>query len=122
METRDQTTGKRVKGIGISVLLAALLVASAAPSWAWGGRGYGGVHRFGGPRIVVGIGGPFWGPYAYPSSAPYTYPPVVVVPSTPLAVASPPPAAGSYCEHPTGYYPYVQQCPGGWRPVAPPPH
>src|SRR5215469_2589044 len=36
METGDQTTGKRVRWIGISVLLAALLVASATPSAAWG--------------------------------------------------------------------------------------
>jgi hypothetical protein len=120
MDTRDRTMGKRAKWIGISVLLAALLVTSAAPSSAWGGRGYGGVHRFGGPRIVIGVGGPFWRPYAYPYSSPYTYPPVLVAPATPPVVAPPPPASGYYCDHPTGYYPYVQQCPGGWRLVVPP--
>lgn len=151
METRDKTTGTRVTWIGISVLLVALLVVSAGPSAAWGGRGFGGFHggrgfggfhggfhhgfhRFGGSRIAIGVG-PFWGPswgwgpygypYGYPYSYPYGYPygssPIVVAPSTALSVAPPPPASWYYCENPTGYYPYVQQCPGGWRPVAPTP-
>jgi len=64
---------------------------------------------------------PYWGPYAYPYGYPYGYPPTVVAPSTELSVAPPPPASWYYCENPTGYYPYVQQCPGGWRPVAPTP-
>src|SRR2546428_12259210 len=31
------------------------------------------------------------------------------------------PSVWYYCANPQGYYPYVQQCPGGWRPVAPTP-
>jgi hypothetical protein len=110
------------------VVLAALLLASAGPSDAWSGHGgfhrgfHGGFHRFGGPRIGIGIGiGPFWAPFW----APYAYPPVVVAPppqvyvqpSPPVAAQPPPPASWYYCEHPQGYYPYVQQCPGGWRQV-----
>jgi len=139
MDTSDKTTGKRSKWMAIGVLLTALLVASAGPSNAWGGRGFGGFHsgggfggfhggfhRFGGPRIAIGVGvgpfwGPYWGPYAYPYGYPYAYPPVVVAPSTELSVAPPPPASWYYCDNPAGYYPYVQQCPGGWRPVAPTP-
>ena len=77
MDTGAKTTGKRSKWLGTIVLLAALLVASAGPSYAWRGRGFGGFHggfhrgfhRFGGPRIAIGVGpfwGPDWGPYAYP--------------------------------------------------------
>ena len=128
MDAGDKTTGKRSTWMGIIVMLAALLMASAGSSYAWGGRGFGGFHRgfhrFGGPRIAIGVGpfwGPYWGPYAYPYGYPYGYPPTVVAPSTELSVAPPPPASWYYCENPTGYYPYVQQCPGGWRPVAPTP-
>jgi hypothetical protein len=52
---------------------------------------------------------------------------VVILPSTqvyvqPSAPAQPPPAASwYYCDGERGYYPYVQQCAGGWRPVAPTP-
>lgn len=28
---------------------------------------------------------------------------------------------GYYCEEAKAYYPYVQQCPGGWRQVTPTP-
>ena len=52
-------------------------------------------------------GGPVWGPwpswYAYPAPgyAPAQY--------------------WAYCQSPEGYYPYVQDCPGGWIPVPPTP-
>ena len=76
--------------------------------------------------MFLGVGsswGPYWGPYG----APDDYSPVVVAPpavyvepSAPGAAPPPPPAWYS-CDNPQGYYPYVQQCPGGWRPVAPTP-
>ena len=134
MNTGDKLTGKRLTWMGILVMLVVLLVASATPSAAWGGRGFrgfhGGFHRgfhgFGGPRLAIGVGiGPFWGPYwgsyTYPYAYPYAYPPVVVAPSTQLSVAPPPQGSWYYCDNPAGYYPYVPQCPGGWRPVAPTP-
>src|SRR5205823_3275075 len=128
MDTGAKTTGKRSKWLGTIVLLAALLVASAGPSYAWRGRGFGGFHggrgfggfhggrgfggfhggfhrgfhRFGGPQIAIGVGpfwGPDWGPYAYPYGYPYGYPPTVVAPSTELSVAPPPPASWYYCEN-----------------------
>src|SRR5437879_12708388 len=142
MHTGDKTPGRRSTWIRIIVMVVGLLVASAGPSSAWGGRGFGGFHGgfhrgfhggfhrgfhgFGGPRIAIGVGiGPFWGPYwgsyAYPSPYPYAYPPMVVATSDPLSVAPPPQASWYYCDNPRGYYPYVHQCPGGWRPVAPTP-
>jgi hypothetical protein len=98
------TMRTKQKWVGIIVVLAALLFASAGVGHAWGGghgfgghgfgfhgfhhgfHHFGGFHRFGGPRIGIGIG-PFWGPYwgAYPY--PYAYPPVVV---TPPPVYTPP--------------------------------
>jgi hypothetical protein len=96
------------------------------------GRGYG--YGFG-----VYLGGPgWWGPgyypgYYYPPPY-YAYPPAVVtVPTTPPvyiergeAQAAPAPDQGSqnwwyYCANPSGYYPYVKQCPGGWQRVSPQP-
>jgi hypothetical protein len=96
----------------------------------------GGMEAGGGEALglVIGIGvGPFWGPYWGPYwgsyAYPYVYPPVVTVPSTqgyvqpsaPAAAQPPPPAYWYYCDDARGYYPYVQQCPGGWRAVAPTP-
>lgn len=142
MGNGDKTTAKKPKWMGMIVMLAALLLASTVPSYAWGGHGFrgfhggfhgfggfrGGFHGFGGPRIAIGIGpfwGPYWGPYAYPYGYPYgypyAYPPVVVAPSTQVSFQPPPQASWYYCDNPRGYYPYVQQCPGGWKPVAPTP-
>jgi hypothetical protein len=113
--------------------------------WHGGHRGgWHGGHGWGGTRFGIGIGiGPFWGPYwgpywggywrpyasGYPYAYPYGYPPVVTVPSTqlsvqpsaPAAAQPPPPAYWYYCDQAKGYYPYVQQCPGGWRAVTPTP-
>jgi len=105
---------------GIALLAAALL--GAAPAFAHG-------------RVHLGLGfnfGPYWGPYWGPAYYPppyYYYPPPMVV-----APASPPvyvergeqPQSQSYwyyCETSRGYYPYVKECPGGWKavPPAPPP-
>ena len=119
------------------LVLAIGLCGSAGSSYAWGGHGFRGFHGgfhghfhgFRGPRITVGIG-PFWGPYWGwgPYWAPYVYPPVVapapvIVPSAPAVVVPPAASAPSwyYCENPRGYYPYVSQCPGGWRAVPPTP-
>lgn len=125
MNYRHNVTGKKPKWMGMLVLLAALLLASAVPGYAWRGHhGFGGPHFFFSPGIVVPFG-PFWGPYWVP----YGYPPLVVEPppqiyvqpSPPVVAQPPPPSYWYYCENPPGYYPYVQQCPGGWTQVAPTP-
>ncbi len=84
--------------------------------------------------VVGGI----WYPYPrpiYPYPNPYI-PPTVVVEQPPVYVqqqpAPPAPAAAPaqpqsqnwyYCEQSNGYYPYVRECPGGWKtvPAEPPP-
>jgi hypothetical protein len=94
------------------------------------GHGFRGPHRFGGPRvfirpsIVVPFGAywaPYWEPYGYPPVVVAPSPRVYVEPSPPVAAEPPPPSYWYYCEDSQAYYPYVQQCPGGWRPVTPTP-
>ncbi|MBF0427134.1 MAG: hypothetical protein HQL66_15080 [Magnetococcales bacterium] len=88
-------------------------------------------------RVDVVIGAPYWGPYPYSY---YYYPPPVIVErppvyiqQQPVVITAPPPApvasapAASegqfwyYCTAAKGYYPYVKECPGGWRKVSPRP-
>ena len=125
MRDRPAVTVKGLKWLAMMVLLTALLLVSAVP-------GYARVSVFIGPGVVVPFGpfwAPYWAPYAYPYGYPYALPPVVVAPpprvyvqpSPPAAAAPPPPSYWYYCEGSQAYYPYVQQCPGGWRPVTPTP-
>lgn len=114
---------------------------------AYGGHahrgGYGGSWRGGGwgwwgPSVVLGaaLAAPFWGypygyPYAYPYGYPYAYPYGYPAYSSPVVVDSSPQTyiqqdiqvqqLWYYCQNPQGYYPYVQECPGGWQPVSPQP-
>jgi len=140
MDSEHKTTTRRGQWLASFGILVVLLMMSPVPGYAFRGHGFRHGHGFhhghgfrhGGvfirPSIVFPIGpyvGSYWGPYAYP----YAYPPVVVE-SPPQVYVQPapqesaqPPAQSSwyYCEESQGYYPYVQQCPGGWRPVAPTP-
>ncbi len=145
MRNGHEATGTRQKGSVLLALLVALLVTSAVPGYAQrGGHGGGpggprfgpggprfgpggpgfrpggpgfrpGGPRFLGPRLGVSIW-PYWDPYW----APYDTPPIVVAPP-PQVYVEPALPTWYYCDNPPGYYPYVQQCPGGWRPVTPPP-
>lgn len=136
---------RRRMWIGVLVMTAVLLVISTGPGHADRGghgykeygyrshghrghwhRGHGFHHGYRGPRVRVGIGiGTFWGPYW--GGGPYwphdAYPPVVVAPAPRVYVAPapPPPTYWYYCDAAQAYYPYVQQCPGGWRQVLPTP-
>lgn len=81
-------------------------------------------HGWHGPRYGWWwIVGPTWFYYnvpVYPYPPVYTAPPVIVQPSAPTG---PPPAQyWYYCHEPSGYYPYVTHCPGGWQavPATPP--
>ena len=61
----------------------------------------------------------------YPYPDPYNYVPlqtVVVQPPAPEPLAPQPQQYWYYCDTPSGYYPYVATCPGGWRavPATPP--
>ena len=111
------------KWVAGAMLIAAAL-AGAAPASAHGGG-----------RVHFGLGlnfGPYWGPYwgpawYYPPPYYYTPPPVVVAPPAPQNYVerndSPSQGYWYYCEASRGYYPYVKQCPAGWKavPAAPPP-
>jgi hypothetical protein len=121
MYNEHKTRTTRWQWLTILGIVVALLMTSPVPGYAWR-RGYVFIR----PSVVVPFG-PYWGPYY---GEPYPYPPVIVtsppqvyVQPAPQTPNPPPPAAAYwyYCEDPQGYYPYVQQCPGGWQPVAPTP-
>ena len=139
---RHEARGTLQQWVRVIVILATMLFTSAIPGHAWGGGGHGGGghgfhgghgwrgHGWRGAGVTVGVG-PYWGlygwpygyPYAYPYAYPYTYPSQIYVqPSQQLSIEPPSsPPVWYYCDNPQGYYPYVQQCPGGWRTVAPSP-
>lgn len=87
-------------------------------------------HRHGRVRSTVVFSvGPYFGPLWYPpvvvQPAPYIsvrpVPYIYVQPAPQVVAPQPQPQYWYYCEDSQGYYPYVQQCPSGWRPVAPTP-
>jgi hypothetical protein len=127
------------KRIGMLLMLVALTVGSALPAYAsYGHRGYGyrgygyrgykhggyGYRGYGhyhsrGPSFSIVV--PFGLPYFYPPVV-VAPPPVYVQPQPQVYVQPPPPQPyWYYCDNPQGYYPYVAQCPGGWRAVPPTP-
>lgn len=72
----------------------------------------------------------YWGPrYGYDYPPPYYggYPPAYVAPAPPVYVErdAPPqpvePVWWYWCGEANAYYPYVKECPGGWRRVPPQP-
>jgi len=121
-----------------AVFVLAATASASALAWHHGGHTHFGVF----------IGGPgYWyPPYYYPPYySAYSYPPLVGAPSSPPVYveqgdgssAEPPSQSSSqpqsampstsqsdswyYCAGAKAYYPYVKECPGGWRPVAPQP-
>ena len=105
---------------GLALAAAGVLGAGSAMAW----------HH--GPRVSLGFTfGPYWGPYWGPAwyPAPVYYPPAVVVASPPAPVQyverneQQPLQSGYwyYCETSRGYYPYVKDCPSGWKAVPPTP-
>jgi hypothetical protein len=122
--------------LGMVFLLAAICLGSVMPAYAgygfrthgyrghgYRGYGYRGYYRRPPvvivPRVVVPFG-PYWAPYPYPPVV-VSPPPVYVQPTPPVAAAPPPPQYWYYCDSAKAYYPYVSQCPGGWRQVVPTP-
>ncbi len=138
--------GLEVKKIMRPILVAVvLLLGSAFPSYAGGGGrgGHGGgggswghhSRVFFGTSVFVGPG--FWGPWWYGPGYPYypyphPYDPYPYYGGTApvgqqdqVYIQQPEPQAQHpnywyYCQNPQGYYPQVQQCPGGWMTVVPP--
>ena len=109
--------------LGLS--LSGIAYGRGGHSGGHGFHGSGGFHHFGGPRFhnhaFIG-GGVFFAPsFFYP-------PPVYAEPPPAVQYVEPPPANSTqepgywyYCPDSNQYYPYAQQCPGGWQPVAPQP-
>ena len=101
-----------VKSLKMFVTLA-VLAASCVSGSADAGR----------VRVFVGVGAPFFYPFA---PLPVYYPPVIAVPTAPVNYVEqgqPSAAPGQrssswyYCDASRRYYPYVKRCPGGWREV-----
>jgi hypothetical protein len=130
--------GKLASTRAASVALAVALAAAALSGNAFAHRGgyrggHGGGHG-GGVWYGIHLGVPLYWPWYYsPYYAPYSpyyYPPAVVtVPHDPPVYieradeyAAPGPADyWYYCDQAKAYYPYVKDCPGGWRKVLPQP-
>lgn len=134
-----------IKRVLLATTLLSLFMASQlAQAHPPGHRGW-----RGGVGIYMGSPFPFYAPppmvysYGYPYPYPYVYsaPPVIVSPPQPEVYieqgqgataptpAPAPPAASAdnnqgmwyFCEQSNSYYPYVKECPAGWKPVAPTP-
>jgi hypothetical protein len=104
------------KVLALIALAATALTASSAFAWH---------HR---SHVFVGFnfGFPVWGAPYYAPPYPVYYPVAVAPAAPPVYVERSEPAAQQqgmwyYCEQSRGYYPYVTQCPGGWKPVPPAP-
>jgi hypothetical protein len=78
--------------------------------------------RFGWWWVIPG-GWYFYPAPVYPYPNPYVPPVIAVQPSPPVAQAQPQTQVWYYCDRPSGYYPYVTECPSGWKtvPATPPP-
>jgi hypothetical protein len=69
-----------------------------------------------GPVVSFGVYPFFWDPFWFPSPYPaYTYAPPLVIQQEPPSPATP--TYWYYCADSNAYYPYTQQCPGGWLKV-----
>lgn len=97
-----------------ALLLFVVLVTASAASFAHG-RG----------RVQLGIhfGFPLYAPYWYYPPPPVYYYPVPVAPASPPVYVERNDNSQDwyYCEQTRGYYPYVKECPGGWKRVPPAP-
>jgi hypothetical protein len=74
-------------------------------------------HHFRSSHVAVGViaGAPFFWYYAPPD-----YPLGVAIPSLPIYIEQADQQAyWYYCSETLTYYPYVEQCPGGWQLVVP---
>jgi hypothetical protein len=119
---------------------AALLVLSLAASAHDGGAGHsggsharaghmgaghagarhGGFHR--GGHVFFGLG--YWPSWYFPDPYGYGYLLPGAMYGSPVYVEQGDEGRSAYwyyCADSKGYYPYVQQCPGGWLPVLPAP-
>lgn len=112
----------RTKMTMIVVFLLALSMTQAA--WAHRHSSHHGWHGNVGIYIDPFLGWRYPPAYYYPPTYYYPPPPVYVSPPQPPVYIERPPVAPPqaywyYCTDPEGYYPTVQECPGGWMKVLP---
>ena len=131
---------KRTAAIVLAAGLGLVLAGAAEARPGHGGGGHagsfhgggfhgGGARHFGGgshfhSRIFIGgafvaplVAAPYYAaPYYYD---PYYYAPPPVQYIEPPAPPAPQASYWYYCPGAGAYYPYVQQCPGGWQQVLP---
>lgn len=134
-----------MKTFRLLYLVSGLLLLFASGDLAWADRGHSGGQfsgqfssarpinhvngNFGGQfhrhaQVGVFIGVPLFDPWFFPPVYAGS-PPVVVVPSGDQAyieqgdAAASPSAYWYRCDNPSGYYPYVKDCPGGWHTEVP---
>ena len=130
--------------LALSLILLTFLASGPVLAGPYRGGGHGGGWRLGvfvGAPLALAYG--FYGPrwyyphsYYYPAYyPPVYYPPVVSVPYSPPTYieqggphAAPAPQTSPapqnywyYCAESKAYYPYVNQCAGGWQRVSPTP-
>jgi hypothetical protein len=67
--------------------------------------------------VYLGWPGPYYWPHPYYYGPGYYYAPAYYY--APPVMAAPEPAYWYYCAPLATYYPYVQDCPGGWQAVTP---
>ena len=72
-------------------------------------------HFGGGARVGVFIAAPLYAPLFYPAPTYYYSPPPAYIEQAPT------PDYWYFCPELNAYYPYVEECPGGWQPVLPQP-
>jgi hypothetical protein len=84
----------------------------------WGPRSYYGPRHYYGPSYYYPPAYYYGAPAIVESAPVYVERGVNESPATSAESAQPAPASDwYYCGEPEGYYPYVKQCPGGWRRV-----
>ncbi len=122
-----KTFGEKIRLTEAALILFVALTAVFAVGTT---SAYGHVYYGGHVGVYVGPGwGPWWGypyyAYPYPYYYPYAYPPVASEPSAPetyIERSEPEsrqsqPGMWYYCPESKTYYPYVKECPGGWKEV-----
>ena len=103
------------------LLIPFLLFGMVASDAVWADRGHPNGHFHDRGRVGVFIAAPLFYPGYYPGYYPpdpyyYPQPPVYVEQGNPV---SGPGSYSYYCSSPSGYYPAIRACPGGWHQVIP---
>jgi len=115
------------------LLAAGISLSGVAQAHEYGHYGHGYWH--GGVGVYFGVPGPYYPYYGYPYPY-YPYPPAVIAPAQPPVYVEQQPQTVQpssvqaqiapaqdatnywyYCSNPDGYYPYVKDCPAGWKKV-----